>query len=88
VSPDAEGDFLVRPVHAEDHRAHLVADLEHRRRAFDLLAGDLGDVDQPLDPVGDLDERTEVVTRVTFPVTMSPFLNRFSTPATGLPRAA
>src|SRR5215216_3433223 len=39
--------------------AHLVADRQDALGGLDVLLGDLGDVDQTLDPRGDPDERTE-----------------------------
>ena len=55
---DAEADFLLVAVDAEDDRLQLLADGEDIARARDALGPrELGDVDEAFDPFLDLDER-------------------------------
>jgi hypothetical protein len=54
-----QGDALAVHVDVEDLDGDLVADLDDLARVVDVLPGQLGDVDQTVDPT-EVDERTEV----------------------------
>src|SRR5262249_51961597 len=57
---DGEADSLLAGVDVGDLGLDHVARLEERRGLVDALGGELGDVDQPLDPLLQLDEDAEV----------------------------
>ena len=56
----AQADLAVGSVHAQHLDLDLVADLDHVFRAFDLVVGQFGDVQQALQPGLQLDEDAEV----------------------------
>src|SRR3972149_1744556 len=51
VRANAQGDLLAGPVHRQHHRPHRISRLEEGVGSVDLFPGELGDVDEPLDPL-------------------------------------
>src|SRR5690606_8206485 len=57
---DRQADLALRAVRVEHLDLHLLTGLQHRARIVDVLLADLGDVDETLDALLELDEGAEV----------------------------
>src|SRR5512139_2072390 len=59
-TPQGKADLTLALDDIYDLGRYLIALLEHTDGRLDLLLADLGNVDQPFDPLFDLDEQAEV----------------------------
>src|SRR3990172_12420171 len=60
VSPETQSQFAIIRVQLDDLQCQFLADLDHVLRSVHASLGQLGDVEQPLDTVGKLNEGPEI----------------------------